>query len=208
MSYYKTFDDTLLPNGTLKNKLGITNEKDLAKREYVEVALHEVEFLKKKKKITSINDLYRINKILFSTVYSWAGKERNYPLRKGNHDFMDFRSFDQAEIYINKLLKSDNQKDELSSLDYAKLLDSINDMHPFREGNGRSTRTFLQCLAANHEQVVDYPRHNDQLIKAQNSANVKKEAQLISLQNTPTRETAFKELLAMRKGKIKRDKFN
>ena len=69
-------------------------------------------------------------------------------------------------------------------------------------------RTFLQCLAANHEQVIDYPRNNDQLIKAQNNANIKKEAQLISIQDTPTREAVFKELLAMRKGKIKRDKFN
>lgn len=136
MSYYKTFDDTLLPNETLKNKLNITDEKILTIKKYTTAALHEVEFLKSKKEIISINDLYKINEILFGTLYSWASKKRTYPLREGDHDFMDFRSFGQAEIYINKLLESDNKKDELSNLDYAKLLDFINDMHPFREGNG------------------------------------------------------------------------
>lgn len=67
-------------------------------------------------------------------------------------------------------------------------------------------RTFLQCLAANHEQVIDYPRNNDQLIKAQNNANIKKEAQLISIQDTPTREAVFKELALMRREKIQHNK--
>ena len=52
-------------------------------------------------------------------------------------------------------------------------------MHPFREGNGRSTRLFLQCYAANHNQCIVYPLSNDDLIQALTDANVHEIARLI-----------------------------
>lgn len=45
----------------------------------------------------------------------------------------------------------------LTAEDYAQLMDLLNYMHPFREGNGCSTRLFLQCYAVNHGQYIIYP---------------------------------------------------
>lgn len=71
------------------------------------------------------------------------------------------------------------EKDELIAEDYAQLMDLLNYMHPFREGNGRSTRLFLQCYAANHNQCIVYPLSNDDLIQALTDANVHEIARLI-----------------------------
>lgn len=99
---------------------------------------------------------------------------------------------------IDNLLKQKNNLDYLTNRDYAELLDEINYLHPFREGNGRSTKVFLQCLAANHEQVLDYPRDNDEMIKAQNDADIKKIAHLLNVQNSPSRKAAFMQLTYLR----------
>lgn len=47
------------------------------------------------------------------------------------------------------------------------------------EGNGRSSKLFLQAFAANHGQVIDYPRSNKDLIIAQNNADIDQIASLI-----------------------------
>lgn len=67
-------------------------------------------------------------------------------------------------------------------------------MHPFREGNGRSAKIFLQCLAANHQQVIDYPRENDQMIKAQIEADIDQIARLIKVEAAPNKKIAYQEL--------------
>ena len=82
----------------------------------------------------------------------------------------------------------------LANKDYAELLDAINFMHPFREGNGRSCKVFLSAYAANHGQVIDYPRRNKEMIEAQNEANVDKIAKLIKVENTPSRNRVFQVL--------------
>lgn len=61
-------------------------------------------------------------------------------------------------------------------------MDLLNYMHPFREGNGRSTRLFLQCYAANHNQCIVYPLSNDDLIQALTDANVHEIARLIKVE--------------------------
>lgn len=77
---------------------------------------------------------------------------------------------------------STKEKDELIAEDYAQLMDLLNYMHPFREGNGRSTRLFLQCYAANHNQCIVYPLNNDDLIQALTGANVPEIARLIKVE--------------------------
>ncbi|NRO50688.1 hypothetical protein IMAU30049_01319 [Lactobacillus helveticus] len=61
------------------------------------------------------------------------------------------------------------------------MIDKINFFHPFREGNGRSTRTFLQLFALEHGQAIDYPLSNDAIV-AENEADVAQIASLIKIE--------------------------
>ena len=113
---------------------------------------------------------------------------------KNGYEFFDHTRFDFAEKDINNMLHKHPAGKPLANKDYAELLDAINFMHPFREGNGRSCKVFLSAYAANHGQVIDYPRRNKEMIEAQNEANVDKIAKLIKVENTPSRNRAFQVL--------------
>ncbi|WP_278952228.1 hypothetical protein [Lactobacillus apis] len=84
----------------------------------------------------------------------------------------------------------------LSAKDYA---DAINFMHPFREGNGRSCKIFLSAYAANHGQMIDYPKKNEEMIQAQNEANIDQIAKLIKVENTPSRNRTLQLLASQQK---------
>lgn len=83
----------------------------------------------------------------------------------------------------------------LEAKDYAVLLDEINFMHSFREGNGRSCKVFLLAYAANHGQVTEYPLENEKMIEAQIETDIGEISQLLNIENNPSRNQAF-ELLA------------
>lgn len=174
-------EETVYPNGVLVNKLNIHDAKILAALEYEDAAVATVRILQKKPQINSITQLAKLHKLMFGRLYDWAGKYRWGNFQKNGYEFFDYRRFNFAEMDIDDLLKEQSKKKTLSALDYAQLLDLINYMHPFREGNGRSTRLFLQCYAANHQQLIDYPQDNEQMISAQSSADVEAIAQLIKV---------------------------
>ena len=181
----------LYKNGTLKNKLGIKSTKDLSNVEYLGSASRALVLIKKQPEINSINELQAIHKVMFGWLYDWAGKIRDYDLSKNGYGFLEG---DRQEFGIQNINNKINQKNELHTLnnkDYAELLDELNYLHPFREGNGRSTKLFLQCFAANHEQVLDYPRKNNEMIEAQNS---------------PSREAAFQQLKYLQTNNMKKEK--
>ena len=79
----------LYPNGTLKNKLNITDAAELAQKEYLGSGIRAVTFLRKNKKITSVEDLKKIHKIMFGWLYDWAGQIRDYELIKGETEFLE-----------------------------------------------------------------------------------------------------------------------
>lgn len=176
--YRKKF---LYPNGTLKNKLKITDPTELAQREYRGSAVRALAFLRKNKKITSVEDLKKIHKIMFGWLYSWAGQIRDYELTKGETEFLEYSRIKFGIEEIDEKMKQLASKKELENTDYAFLLDRLNYLHPFREGNGRSSKLFLQAFAANHGQVIDYPRSNKDLITAQNNADINQIADLIKV---------------------------
>lgn len=176
--YRKKF---LYPNGTLKNKLNITDPTELAQREYRGSAVRALAFLRKNKKITSVEDLKKIHKIMFVWLYSWAGQIRDYELTKGETEFLEYSRIKFGIEEIDEKMKQLASKKELANTDYAFLLDRLNYLHPFREGNGRSSKLFLQAFAANHGQVIDYPRSNKDLITAQNNADINQIADLIKV---------------------------
>ena len=176
--YRKKF---LYPNGTLKNKLNITDPTELAQREYRGSAVRALAFLRKNKKITSVEDLKKIHKIMFGWLYNWAGQIRDYELTKGETEFLEYSRIKFGIEEIDEKMKQLASKKELENTDYVFLLDRLNYLHPFREGNGRSSKLFLQAFAANHGQVIDYPRSNKDLITAQNNADINQIADLIKV---------------------------
>lgn len=198
-------EETIYPNGVLINKLNIHDAKKLEALEYEETAVAAIKILQRKPKINNIFQLAKLHKLMFYKLYDWAGKYRWGNFQKNGYTFFDYKRFKFAEIDINNLLQKQNDKETLSASDYAQLLDLINYMHPFREGNGRSARLFLQCYAARHQQVIDYPRNNDQMILAQQNVDIEAMAKLIKVEDTMTREIAFWQLIAKRNIERKND---
>ncbi|WP_260211002.1 Fic/DOC family protein [Lactobacillus amylovorus] len=172
--------ETLYANGTLINKLGIRDAQDLAKNEFEITAQRELFLLNQGIKIKDISAFAKINAFLFSPLYDWAGKYRQGNFYKGNTTFLDYNRFNYAEEDINHVMSLQQKQHHLTAED---LMDLLNYMHPFREGNGRSTRLFLQCYAVNHGQYIIFPLTNDNLIQALTDADVAKIAKLIKIEN-------------------------
>lgn len=190
---------TLYSNGVLKNKLHIHDAAELEKKENELSARNALFLLQKKPQIKDINDLKKIHQFLFGELYDWAGKYRPGNFSKNGYQFFDFTRFDFAEKDINSMLHKHPKTTLLSAKDYAELLDAINFMHPFREGNGRSCKIFLSAYAANHGQMIDYPRKNEEMIQAQNEANIDQIAKLIKVENTPSRNRTLQLLASQQK---------
>ena len=160
------------PNGTWKNLANIKDPQKLQTFEYTEVAKQIIHIIKKGLKIKSTKELSDIHKMLFANVYPWAGQFRVYDIAKGGTDFLPERQFNTGIKDIEQYLNQYNQKDKLNPKEYATLLDRINYLHPFPEGNGRSTKVFLQCLANNHGQELNYERNQQAMIQCLNQADV------------------------------------
>ena len=110
--YRKKF---LYPNGTLKNKLNITDPTELAQREYRGSAVRALAFLRKNKKITSVEDLKKIHKIMFGWLYSWAGQIRDYELTKGETEFLEYSRIKFGIEEIDEKMKQLASKKELAN---------------------------------------------------------------------------------------------
>ena len=99
-----------LPSGVLKNKLDITDAKELAKQEDIRVSSRTLELIDKKIKPSfDLKHLQKIHKHLFQDIYSWAGEIRDVNIYKSN-SFCDSRFIkSEANKLFNKLA-DDNQK--------------------------------------------------------------------------------------------------
>ena len=137
--------------GRLKNLLDITDPDVFLFVESSAVTKRLQELYKNPIKIKGIESLLLIHKYLFQDIYVWAGQKRTVEIRKDGKQFFPITHFDSAFRYINQLItefkdipKSDKT---LLSEKLAEILDNINFLHPFREGNGRAQREFLRLLA-------------------------------------------------------------
>jgi cell filamentation protein len=103
-------------------------------------------------KIKGIESLFAIHRHLFQDIYSWAGKKRNVEISKDGKQFFPTTHFENAYRFIDTLISEykktrRNNKPKLAEkLTY--ILDNLNYLHPFREGNGRTQREFLRILAS------------------------------------------------------------
>ena len=142
----------------LVNKLNITNSDDLsvAEREITSVKLAYAKQNKIKGNF-DLKHLQKIHKFLFEDIYSWAGKLRHVNIAKGNQFCLvqNLESYAESVFFKlkaeNYLVDAENVPERL-----AYYLSEINVLHPFREGNGRTQRLFIEYLALNAGYRVDF----------------------------------------------------
>ena len=164
----------------LENKLGLTSSADLAREE---------ERLSKKKAVELFENgvldtlpagkfttLQTIHKYLFEDIYDFAGKLRTVNLAKGNFRFAPLIYLEAALANIGKMPQS--TFDEIIEK-YVEM----NIAHPFRDGNGRSTRIWLgHILKTEIGGVVDWSK-------------VDKEDYLLAMERSPIKDVEIKVLL-------------
>lgn len=137
--------------GVLRN-LGNIDDKDaLSFFESAAVAKRARQLEDSPVKIKNSQSLIEIHKCLFQDVYAWAGKVRVIEISKGDKGFLPTSRFDIGFTHIDSLLDeyrkiSENDKPQIA-YKLAEILDSVNYLHPFREGNGRAQREFIRILA-------------------------------------------------------------
>ncbi len=146
------FTYTVPKTGLLRNLQDITDPEVLLFVESGAVTKRLKELYEHPIKIKGIDSLFEIHKHLFQDIYVWAGKKRIVEISKEGKQFFPTTHFDNALIYIDRLITDfknipkDNKKKLSEKL--AEILDNVNYLHPFREGNGRAQREFLRLLAA------------------------------------------------------------
>jgi len=164
----------------LENKLGITDSAELARAE---------EKISKMKALALFEDgildtfgvgtfrgLSQIHRYLFDEIYEFAGKMRTVNLAKGNFRFAPVMYLEAALENISKM--SQSTFDEIIEK-YVEM----NVAHPFREGNGRATRIWLDCILKKElRMVVDW-------------SLIDKEDYLLAMERSPIRDTEIKLLL-------------
>ena len=154
--------------GILKNRLGISDKDTLLFVESGAVTKRLNELDHNPLKITSVENLFEIHKHLFQDIYDWAGKERIVEISKDGKQFFPIGSFDRGYKYINSLIVEFNSLPQSSkkalASKLAEILDNVNYLHPFREGNGRAQREFIKLLALNKGLKLNLNPPDDQTV--------------------------------------------
>lgn len=156
-SRYLVSDETAgISKGILINKLGIKNQKGLDNAETIlltDAYSHFFELLKNSKVKFNLALLFEIHRYFLGHLYDWAGKVRAVNISKDDMFFVPVKFLDNALIEFSGILRrelliSTNDKSVLSKK-LAIIHNEFNAIHPFREGNGRTIRLFLDLLAVN-----------------------------------------------------------
>ena len=164
----------------LENKLGITSSAELAREEERISKKKAVELFESgtldKLEPGKFASLQAIHKALFEDIYDFAGQLRTVNLAKGNFRFAPLIYLEAALANIDKMPQST----------YDEIIEKYVEMnvaHPFREGNGRSTRIWLDLmLKSGIGQVVDWSK-------------VDKEDYLLAMERSPIKDVEIKVLL-------------
>lgn len=165
---------------TLENKLGLTSSAELA---------YEEEKISKKKALAlfengildqleagTFSALKEIHKYLFDEIYDFAGEIRSVNIAKGNFRFVPF-------MYLSAALESIEKMPQTTFDEIVEKYVEMNVAHPFREGNGRSTRIWLDhMLKKELQKVVDW-------------SQIDKEDYLLAMERSPIKDIEIKHLL-------------
>lgn len=164
----------------LQNKLGITNSVELA---------HEEELLTKRRalelydnellgtfEVGTFDGLAKIHGYLFQDVYDFAGEMRTVNIAKGGFRFA-------PSIYLSEALEAIGKMPQSNFDEIIKKYVEMNVAHPFREGNGRTTRIWLDAILKKElGLVVDW-------------SLIDKEDYLLAMERSPIRDTEIKAVL-------------
>ena len=164
----------------LENKLGLTSSADLAREEERISKKKALELFENgmldKLEAGKFSALKAIHKYLFEDIYDFAGELRTVNIAKGNFRFAPLMYLQAALDNIDKMPQSNF--DEIIEK-YVEM----NIAHPFREGNGRSTRIWLDHILKNEiSKVVDWSK-------------VDKEDYLLAMERSPIKDVEIKVLL-------------
>lgn len=164
----------------LQNKLGLTDELELAREEeriskQKALELYDTGLLNTFP-VGTFAGLAMIHKYLFEDIYEFAGQMRTVNIAKGNFRFAPV-------MYLRPALESIDQMPQSTFDEIIEKYVEMNVAHPFREGNGRSTRIWLDSILKKElHQVVDWSR-------------VEKSDYLMAMERSPVKDLEIKVLL-------------
>ena len=164
----------------LDNKLNITDSAELARVEE-RISKRKAVDLFVKHLLNTFEDgtfkgLQAIHKYLFEDIYPFAGQIRKVNIAKGNFRFAPV-------MYLEAALKGVDAMPQSTFDEIIEKYVEMNIAHPFREGNGRSTRIWLDCILKRElGKVVDWSK-------------VDKEDYLLAMERSPIKDVEIKKLL-------------
>ena len=164
----------------LKNKLGITDSFELAQAEERISKTRALELFEKGLldtfEVGTFRGLAQIHSYLFHEIYDFAGQLRTVNIAKGSFRFAPV-------LYLEAALENIGRMPQGTFDEIIEKYVEMNVAHPFREGNGRSTRLWLDAILKKElRQVIDW-------------SQVDKEDYLLAMERSPIRDTEIKALL-------------
>lgn len=164
----------------LQNKLGIDNSAELAREEEKISKIKAIQLFDRniieESEVGKFSSLAKIHEFLFEDIYEFAGKIRTVNIAKGNFRFVSVMYLENALNYV----------DSMPQTTYDEIIEKYVEMniaHPFREGNGRSTRIWLDLILKKElKLVVDWNK-------------VDKEDYLLAMERSPIKDVEIKFLL-------------
>lgn len=165
----------------LENKFNITNSAELAKVEEKISKTRALELFKNgllnNLEAGTFDSLAKIHKYLFDEIYEFAGEIRKVNIAKGNFRFAPV-------IYLETALKNIDKMPQSTFDEIIEKYIEMNVAHPFREGNGRSIRIWLDLIL------------KKQLGKVVDWSNIDKEDYLLAMERSPIKDVEIKVLLS------------
>ena len=164
----------------LENKLGLINSTDLAREEERISKKKALELFEngmlEKLEAGKFSSLKIIHKYLFDEIYDFAGEIRKVNISKGNFRFAPL-------IYLEVAIENIDKMPQSTFDEIVEKYVEMNIAHPFREGNGRSTRIWLDCIFKKElQKVVDWSK-------------VDKEDYLLAMERSLIRDIEIKHIL-------------
>ena len=150
---------------TLINKLDI-KVKSLLQKYEAKIVAAKLLALRKKGIIGNfdVEHLKKIHKYLFEDVYPFAGNFRTENIAKGVFRFAEWEYIESELTNLMNKLKKENFLADFNKNDLAEslsfYLSELNVLHPFREGNGRTTREFIRELALKNNYILNLKKVN------------------------------------------------
>lgn len=164
----------------LENILGISDSVELAR---VEEMISKTKAIKlfdsgllNQLKLGEVNSLYTIHKLLFGDIYEFAGQTRLVNIAKGNFRFAPI-------MYLEVALKNIEKMPQTTFNEIVEKYVEMNIAHPFREGNGRSMRIWLDLI---------FKKELGQVV---NWSLVDKDDYLLAMERSPIKDIEIKHLL-------------